>query len=479
MQICKRQSHQALSPRASQPNPSLVMSSTSFTDTSTECAICLNPLDDSKKIITLSCGHRWHFECLRDQLESAQPSRAKRLVFSGCRCAKCATFCDHPELESLTRRTDALREKVDCLVAEQLKIDAPREWMVASSDSVARTRLIDEGLRSYAFYLCGGCDEPYFGGTIECADDEEGELATSEDKLCQSCSPKSQVICQKALEHRPYHVWKCRYCCNPASFVCYGNVHFCERCHERNTKRTRDRILGSGRPKLEGIQCVGKSCPFPKAGGSEQHSNGPGLDCEQVYYCASCESSPSGHGFAERPGSANFIANPSGEEGTRFWQTARQSQQYSHCRWSVENMEVRVDETTRTNFVSSYQLCTMYQKVPLHQLLRDSSRARLEVSAKFMARTDCPSVFKMEAIVSDSNGRMIHRAATSQLDAPADFWEKATIVIEPVRGAHEVIMVLHGKDSRFWQGNYGSKVCHCSVRVLGTAEELQDILRTG
>ena len=33
-----------------------------FIDTSTECAICLNTLDDdsSEKTITLSCGHRWH-----------------------------------------------------------------------------------------------------------------------------------------------------------------------------------------------------------------------------------------------------------------------------------------------------------------------------------------------------------------------------------------------------------------------------------
>ena len=139
-------------------------------------------------------------------------------------------------------------------------------------------------------------------------------------------------------------------------------------------------------------------------------------------------------------------------------------------------MEIPVDDNTRSNFVSSFQWCIMSQTVSLHQHVRDSSMASLEISAKFMGRTDCPSVFKMEAIVTNSQGRVIHRTSTSQLVAPADFWEKTTLTIDPVDGAHEVTMIVCGKDARFWRGNYGSKVCHCSVRVLGTTEELENIL---
>jgi len=171
-----------------------------FIDTSIECAICLNALDNNLQTIILSCGHKWHLACLKEQLENAQPSRSKRLIFTGCRCAKCSAFCDHPELENLTRRTDALRERVDVLVAEQLKVDAANTWKDAVDDGVTKKRLIEEGRRSYAFYLCGGCDEPYFGGTVECADEMDGELTTSEDRLCQSCSPKSQVACQHAFQ---------------------------------------------------------------------------------------------------------------------------------------------------------------------------------------------------------------------------------------------------------------------------------------
>mmetsp|Transcript_25549 Transcript_25549/g.61429 ORF Transcript_25549/g.61429 Transcript_25549/m.61429 type:complete len:454 (-) Transcript_25549:10-1371(-) len=445
-----------------------------FTDTSTECAICLNALDGNpdEKTITLSCGHRWHLACLKEQLENAQPSRSKRLIFSGCRCAKCAAFCDHPELENLTRRTDVLREKVDVLVVEQLRVDAPESWRGAANDTVARSRLIDDGRRSYAFYLCGGCEEPYFGGTVECADEAGGELITSEDRLCQACSPKSQVICQHTFEHRPYHVWKCRYCCNPSSFVCYGNVHFCSRCHDRNSRRARYGSHGLGPPILEGIPCTGDSCPFPKPEGATHHSNGSALECEQVYYCALCESSPSL--TQELPGSRNFINNPSGEEGTRGWRHHPR-----RARWAVEDMDISVDESTRANFVSNFQWCSMSQTIPLHQYVRHPSMVRLEISSKFMGRTDCPSVFKMEAVVTNSQRRLLHRTSTPQCTAPVDFWEKASLIIDAIAGAHEVTIIVHGKDSRFWQGNYGSKVCHCSIRVLGTEEELQNIILPG
>ena len=50
------------------------------------------------------------------------------------------------------------------------------------------------------------------------------------------------------------------------------------------------------------------------------------------------------------------------------------------------------------------------------------------------------------------------------------------MIIEPVEGAYEVAMIVCGKDERFWQGNFGSKLCRASIRVLGTQEEMRDIL---
>ena len=81
--------------------------------------------------------------------------------------------------------------------------------------------------------------------------------------------------------------------------------------------------------------------------------------------------------------------------------------------------------------------------------------ARLEISAKFMGRTDCPSHFRIEVVVTNSQRRVIHQTSTSQLTAPADFWEKTSLTIDPIDDAYEVTLILHGKDARFWHGNYG------------------------
>ena len=439
-----------------------------FIDTSTECAICLDTLDSDHETITLTCGHRWHFACLREQLENSQPSHTTRLIFTGARCGKCFAICDHPKLENLTRRTDELREKVDVLILEQVKADAPEKLR---SNVLSEEFLLDEGRRIYAFYLCGSCDEPYFGGTIECADVDAGELKTSEERLCPSCSPKAQVVCQEIIAHRPCLIWKCRYCCNPSTFLCYGGRHFCASCHDRNGKLLR---RGLGPQSIDGIPCAGEKCKFPKPVGRDRHSNGPSIDCEQVYKCIACETSVSVHTFQEVAGSRNFIVNPSGEDGMRGWRTIP-----GHQPWAVETMETPIDDKTRCNFVSSFNWAGMAQIIPLHRILRNPSRGRLEVSAKFMGRSDCPSVFELMVIVQNSQQRVIYESSSPVLVPPADFWENISVVIEHIQGAHELIMIVRGKDNQFWAGNFGSKVCHCSVRVLGSQEELDEILKSG
>lgn len=213
---------------------------------------------------------------------------------------------------------------------------------------------------------------------------------------------------------------------------------------------------------------------FPKPIGYERHSNGPSIDCEQVYKCIACETSASVHTFQEVPGSRNFIVNPSGEDGMRGWRTIS-----GHQPWVVETMETPIDDKTRCNFVSSFNWAGMAQIIPLHRILRNPSRGRLEVSAKFMGRSDCPSVFELKAIVLNSQRRAIYESSMSPVFAPADFWEKISVVIENIQGAHELVMVVRGKDNQFWAGNFGSKVCHSSVRVLGSQEELDEILKAG
>ncbi|CAJ1961223.1 unnamed protein product [Cylindrotheca closterium] len=496
-----------------------------FHDTSTECAICLEPLDDSdydtttetttiktnnskmSATIRLVCGHRWRLQCLREQLELARPTFAKRLL---------------------------LRHKVHGLLVEQLNNDAASlsysdndnsnkaklsngnnetnqslllAWkkVQTSKDPKTKEQVLREALKKYAFYLCSHCKEPYFGGTVECSDEmvEEESSSDTEPRLCMACTP--QIVCHSPLEHLGSIVWKCRYCCQPATHVCYGNVHFCNHCHDRNTQRVQQiqvwkqeerlsrRRMGNSKgakmeppPPLEPIPCPGKDCTFPKPSLSssstgndgnnnpavgisnvstsssmaEFHSNGSSADCEQVYTCLICQSSDQEQPTRDAPGSDNLLTNTSGQLGLRGWK-----QLNPRCSWQVEPSDWPLNAETTTNFVSSFAPCLMSQLVDLRRLaaallLSDHETEpplfrthdfAVEVSARYQARTDCPSLFRLEAIAMDQNQQPLQRLRTEALDAPPDHWDRAESVLEYfcLEEVQYVAIVILGKDKRF------------------------------
>lgn len=452
-----------------------------FQDGSTDCAICLEPLEGKERVITLTCGHKWHYQCIVEQLQTAQPTPSQRLLFSGCQCAKCGSICDHPELKDLTRTTDVLREKVDSLLEEHVAVDAPEDWKKAKSNAKARKSLMDQARRQYAVYLCGHCKEPYVGGTLECADrvvEGDETRQSADERLCVACAPQSQVACQNPLEHRGHLVWKCRYCCRPSTHVCYGNVHFCDHCHERNGRRVlRQRGNTSRPPPLSPIPCPGATCEYPKLDSMEFHSNGPTMKSEQVYGCACCQSMASTRLHQDQgtePGSTNLLKNPSGQLQLQHWRNIN-----PRMAWKVEQSDIPVSATTTTNFVSSFLPCVMEQTIDLSTVFSATTNASIaiEVSARYMARTDCPSVFGLEAIVCDVHRRPVAQQKTQALEAPPDYWERASVRLDNIQlnRARYVSVIVMGKDKRFWQGAFGSKAADISLRILGSSEELENL----
>lgn len=498
-----------------------------FRDRSTECALCLEPFEDAsgdkntmKPIITLRCGHKWHLDCIIEQIKFGSMTTQnddQRLLFSGCQCAKCGTIFgegDHPDLpKDLIRSTDKLRSEVYALV-DKLQL-LPCLSKEGDPTSVTKENLYKEALRKHAFYLCIQCKKPYYGGTIECADQFSGSSTPKESKLCPTCAPASQSACrsQNPAEHGPFLKWKCRYCCRPSRYVCYGNVHFCDDCHERNSVANRSLPPGTTeRPALEGIPCSGDSCKYPKPEGCTRHSNGPTQDCEQVYACVMCESNPNHGARSNIPtGSRNLIINPSGQQGLEGWT------QMSYMSWRVEQRQEGAHipplrsigtpgggEQITTNFVSTFQDCCMGQTIDLRKYLRIGARrrqprgtsneappmVRVEVAAMYTGRTDCPSVFSLQTFLGRPNDPMQRqlRFSTGVLEAPPGlYWERASLTIN-IGTLQEIeredypstltVLVL-GKDRRFWQGNYGSKAADICVRILGdTQEDIDGILLT-
>jgi hypothetical protein len=514
-------------------------------DTSIDCAICLEPLlddnnngnigngnydgdDDGGAVIKLACGHVYHFDCLVQQLQTAQPkANGRRLLFRGCQCALCGKICDdHPRLTGkIVRSTDRLRKEVDQLLKEQLKEELPDIYRLAQEQgSDAMALLLEEGRRKYAFYLCAHCDKPYFGGTVECAEDMLHDIdqqakgnSSIDERLCPGCAPQTQIICHDPVDHGRYLIWKCRYCCQPASHLCYGNVHFCDDCHTRNSARVREanvngRSLGARPPPLQPQSCPGGDrCNFPKprgitvndSNGPVFHKNGSTIECEQVYFCALCDSSGRRHWSWQhdnlnlRPGSANLIRNPSGAEGLAGWQ--HYSRRSRASMWEVEQSELPVNADTITNFVSSFQPCIMSQTIDLDDIMNVTgpTTIHIEASAKYTGRSDCPSVFAMQAFVSAdkpdsqdaSQPAILHRESTPTLEAPpGDYWERAVVDLQieywknhaDVQRSNSrprfLTVVVIGKDLRFWQGRFGSKVADISVRIIGSPQDLEMIL---
>ena len=535
-------------------------SAISFVDESTECAICFESLEGTKPIITLKCGHKWHLDCIVQQIEIGSMTAAnedKRLLFNGCQCGKCGKIFredDHPDLpKDILRSTDKLRSKVNDLIDEHNLL----EDIETEGKKVDREDLYKEAMRKYAFYLCSNCKDPYFGGTIECAD--EVRLASSVDstaslsagtalpetRLCPACAPQSQTICQNPSEHGPFLIWKCRYCCKPSTTVCYGNVHFCDACHDKNS-------VGN---VLEAIPCPGESCCYPKPRLSPEersrrrqqhqtnptgevfHSNGPSQDCEQVYSCVICDSTGRGSSgsnadsndinhdpLAIEAGSRNLFVNPSGEDGLEGWR-----QLNPNMSWQVERLEDSEDRiippllqtpvlgrnngdgtpfrpAVTTNFVSSFLDCAMAQTVDLKQVLRldrrhhyRNSNIRIEVSARYTGRTDCPSVFGLQAFLSDgeldlialqrrnyNNIPIFQQLKSGILESPPGvYWERTSLEFEFLKNntiawnRPMVTVIVFGKDRRFWRGNFGSKVADITLRLVGgTSEEIDSLVRT-
>mmetsp|Transcript_28433 Transcript_28433/g.30609 ORF Transcript_28433/g.30609 Transcript_28433/m.30609 type:complete len:246 (+) Transcript_28433:80-817(+) len=127
----------------------------------------------------------------------------------------------------------------------------------------------------------------------------------------------------------------------------------------------------------------------------------------------------------------------------------------------------------------------------------------IEISARYTGRDDCPSVIMLQAVVSDhtttettatartGNRQFRHGegATTGILEAPpGNYWERTPPLVFRVslhelqasyRTGHRpsVTVIVYGKDTQFWQGNFGSKVAEISVRILGNAEFLTSIVR--
>jgi len=227
--------------------------------------------------VQLECGHLFHRQCVLSKVEKKWPG--VRITFGFLDCPICKGEMKHPLLEPPKKPLMELREMLKSKGLARLKI----EGMLGDQKLVDPTSRYYKkpeayAMDSFAYYNCFKCSKFYFGGKRDCEQNAAADDRPLEEFICYDCSPMKNVHC-KIPEHQEFHLWKCRFCCNPAVWFCFGTTHFCEPCHKDNPME-KTRRARSGFP-----QCKGRLfCPL-----KVDHSpNGCETECEYSLGCGLC-----------------------------------------------------------------------------------------------------------------------------------------------------------------------------------------------
>jgi len=94
----------------------------------------------------------------------------------------------------------------------------------AASAISARNAAVDALLsRGVDIYACHSCKRPYFGGLHDCRQGgvEEEMAWRPEEHACAACV--ARVTGASCAKHGDAELqWKCRFCCSPAVWFCFG-----------------------------------------------------------------------------------------------------------------------------------------------------------------------------------------------------------------------------------------------------------------
>ncbi|CEM23157.1 unnamed protein product [Vitrella brassicaformis CCMP3155] len=278
----------------------------------TDCMICMDGLNESP-VLKLACGHVLHYGCVKTQLSNINFDNGERLVFNLLKCPMgCNKLLEHPVIENEMRPLKALRAEAIANAAQRARLEK-----LTGPDG----QILDgeQALHKYAFYKCSKCRRVYCGGRLDCErdlrqeedNDNEGPAPAAAAAAAPAPQPdrgrkgkkkrrrvsaapargaaavplgaggvrpnkKDELVCPACAIGQagqcPKHghgfvEFKCRYCCEPAVWFCFGTTHFCDKCH--NTNR------------------IGKPCPGPHK--CALGGNHPPNPCEMPIGCALCK----------------------------------------------------------------------------------------------------------------------------------------------------------------------------------------------
>jgi hypothetical protein len=140
---------------------------------------------------------------------------------------------------------------IDEKIGKEIEVLKPESEYFERPYHFARDKLL--------FCRCSACSTIMFGGRLAC-----GDLEMPAAYVCTACRG---LRCGKHGEGGM--VFKCFFCCTPASWFCFGTTDFCERCHNEYVR-------------TKGVVTVGCNggCLFP--------GHPPNGTQRRFGYCAQC-----------------------------------------------------------------------------------------------------------------------------------------------------------------------------------------------
>jgi E3 ubiquitin-protein ligase MYCBP2 len=198
------------------------------------CIYCGDDID-SQPFAKISCGHYTHYECILNCMKIAWAT--KRLTFNFLRCPGCKkplSLKPNHEAGKIYKKHLKLREKVVKLSLAKLQVErAEHEEKLADPSHRFYKKAKSYAMAIFAVYECCKCKKPFVGGKVSCEREADVNLDDGADKfICQKCANV-----KKCKKHGfEYMTFKCKFCCSPASWFCWGTTHFCTRCHDKQVK---------------------------------------------------------------------------------------------------------------------------------------------------------------------------------------------------------------------------------------------------
>lgn len=225
------------------------------------CTICYTEKLEDAPCIKLECSHIFHFKCIEEKIKRGWPGA--RITFGFLNCPQCNAISTHPSLNTIMKPFLELKKKVEDKCMKRMEyLNLMKCDLITSKTSNFYNKPLEYAIHNFAYYPCYECKEPYFGGMRQC-DQNLGDGNVDFDPshlICSQCSVKksgSNANCEK--HGTEFLMYKCRFCCNPSTWFCWGNTRFCDTCHSAQVQH---RQLAS-KKSSELPKCLGVGkCPI-------------------------------------------------------------------------------------------------------------------------------------------------------------------------------------------------------------------------